>query len=89
MTRIFHAWVTGHKDDPGAICDDYALSHLDVSHGEIDVCYTPSVNATWRNTFRKDEAGRWQALGDDSSVVEVPCRDPWFEHEGYAERRQA
>lgn len=85
-----HACVVGHKNEPGEICDVCALSHLDVSLGEIDVCYTPSVNATWRNTFRKDEAGRWRALGDDSSVdAATSCRDPRFQRDGFAEQRQA
>jgi hypothetical protein len=66
-----HGLIVGQKDEPGVISDDYALSHLNVEHGEIDVCYTPSVNATWRNPFRKDEVGRWRPLGDDSAVLDT------------------
>ena len=67
-----HAWVLGQQDDPLDHSDQYWLSHLDVGHGEIDVCYVGTVNATWRNPFRKDDAGRWRPLGYDSSVVEMP-----------------
>lgn len=66
-----HAWVVGQPVDP-LYSDEYWVSHLDVDHGEIDVCYIGTVNALWHNLFRKDDAGRWRPLGDDSSVVEMP-----------------
>lgn len=55
-----HAWVVGGQDDPDVIPDEYVLSHLEVEPGRISVCYTPTVNALWRNEFLRDEAGRWR-----------------------------
>jgi hypothetical protein len=66
-----HAWVVGLPDDPD-YSDEYWVSHLDVGHGEIDAVYIGSVNALWHNSFRKDPAGRWRPVGDNSSVVRVP-----------------
>lgn len=54
-----HAWVVAHKDDPDVIPDVYELGLLEVRRDEIDVCYVPTVNALWRNTFRKDAGGNW------------------------------
>jgi hypothetical protein len=53
-----HARVADLPDDP-EFSDEHTLSHVNVDHGEIDVCYVGSVNATWHNPFRRDETGRW------------------------------
>jgi hypothetical protein len=65
-----HAYVVGLPDEPDD-SDEYWVSHLDVDRGEIDAVYIGSVNALWHNVFRKDAAGRWRPVGDESSAIEV------------------
>ncbi len=56
-----HAQVVDLPDDLND-SDEYAVSHLDIDHGEIDVVYVGSVNALWHNPFRQDSKGRWRLV---------------------------
>lgn len=67
-----HTYVVGLPGKTG-YSDKYWVGHLDVGRGEIDAVYIGSVNALWHNDFRKDAAGRWCPVGDESSVIELPA----------------